>query len=154
MFPGVAVGATVREEASNAIPGRHHMQSSSMNNAALLIARILLAAIFIKGGWDKYLGYQGTVGYMGKAGVPGSLLPLVIFTEFVGGLLILVGWQTRWAAIALAGFTILAALLFHWEFGNRGQEINFYKNLAIAGGFLALFVSGAGAYSVEGRRSA
>ena len=130
------------------------MQSSSLNNAALLIARILLAAIFIKGGWDKYWGYQGTLGYMGKAGVPGSLLPLVIITEFVGGLLILIGWQTRIAAVALAGFCIVSALLFHLDFASMPQTISLFKNLAMAGGFLALFVSGAGAYSVEGRRNA
>jgi putative oxidoreductase len=129
------------------------MQTSRLNDLALLVARMLLAAIFIKAGWDKFWGYQEAAGYMTKGGVPGSLLPLVIFTEFVGGLLILVGWQTRCAALALAGFTVVAALLFHWDLGNRGQVIHLYKNLAIAGGFLALFASGAGAYSVDGRRA-
>ena len=90
---------------------------------------------------------------MGKAGVPGGLLPLVIIAEFVGGLLILIGWQTRIAAVALAGFCILSALLFHLDFASVPQTINFFKNMAMAGGFLALFVSGPGAYSVE-RRSA
>ena len=127
------------------------MQSSSLSNLALLVGRMLLSAIFIKGGYDKFFGYDMTAAYMAKAGVPGALLPVVIFTEFVGGLLILVGWQTRLAAVALCGFTIIAALIFHREFGQPGQEINFYKNLAMAGGFLALFASGAGAYSADGR---
>jgi len=130
------------------------MQASGLSNLALLVGRILLAAIFIKGGYDKFFNYQGTAAFMAKAGVPGTLLPLVIFTEFVGGLLVLIGWQTRIAAIALGGFTILAALLFHLDFSSVPQTIQFYKNLAITGGFLALFAAGAGAYSVEGSRSA
>ena len=129
------------------------MQTPRLNDLALLVARMLLSAIFIKGGWDKAWAYQEAAGYMTKGGVPGSLLPLVIITEFVGGLLILVGWQTRCAAIALAGFTLVAAFFFHWDFGNRGQVIHLYKNIAIAGGFLALFASAAGAYSVDGRRT-
>jgi len=129
------------------------MQTSRLNDLALLVARLLLAAIFVKAGWDKIWGYQATAGYMAKGGVPGSLLPLVIITELVGGLLIVVGWQTRCAAVALAGFTLVAGLLFHWDPSNTGQVIHLYKNLAIVGGFLALFASGAGAYSVDGRRT-
>jgi putative oxidoreductase len=129
------------------------MQTSRLNDLALLVARMLLSAIFIKGGWDKAWAYQEAATYMTRGGAPGMLLPLVILTEFVGGLLILAGWQTRCAAIALAGFTVVAALFFHWDLGNRGQVIHLYKNIAIAGGFLALFASGAGAYSVDGRRT-
>lgn len=129
------------------------MQSSSLSDLPLLVGRLLLAAIFIKAGWDKIWSYQATAAYMTKGGVPGSLLPLVLITELVGGLLIVVGWQTRCVAVALAGFTLVAGLLFHWDPGNSGQVIHFYKNLAIAGGFLALFASGAGAYSLDGRRS-
>ena len=55
--------------------------------------------------------------------------------------------------LGLAGFTLVAAFFFHWDFGNRGQVIHLYKNIAIAGGFLALFASAAGAYSVDGRRT-
>jgi putative oxidoreductase len=127
------------------------MQGSNLNNAALLLARILLAAIFIKAGYGKITGYDGTAAYMAKNGVPGGILPLVILVELLGGILILVGWQTRLTAIALAGFTIAAAILFHNNLADNNQSIQFMKNLAITGGFLALFVSGAGAYSVEGR---
>lgn len=130
------------------------MQAASLNNLALLIGRILLAIIFIAGGWEKISAYRPTAAYMTSNGVPGALLPLVILVELGGGLLILVGWQTRLVAVALAGFTLVAAILFHNNFGDTNQLIHFMKNLGIAGGFLALFVSGAGAYSVDGRRSA
>lgn len=84
--------------------------------------------------------------------MPGILLPLVILTELGGGLLILVGWQTRIVAFLMAGFTLLAALLFHFKTGDRNQMIHFMKNIAIAGGFLSLVANGAGAWSVDGRK--
>lgn len=117
----------------------------------LLAARVLLAAIFIKGGIGKMLGYAASAKYMAAAGVPDILLPLVILTELGGGLLILLGWQTRYAAFALAGFTLIAGLLFHAKFGDTNQTIHFTKNLAIAGGFLALLVSGPGRWSLDAR---
>ncbi|MCA0422722.1 MAG: DoxX family protein, partial [Proteobacteria bacterium] len=86
-----------------------------------------------------------------KAGVPGALLPLVILTELGGGLAILLGWQTRLIAVLLAGFTVLTALMFHNDWSQQSQQINFLKNLSIAGGFLALFAAGAGRFSVDGR---
>lgn len=134
------------------------MQSTAINhspglsNAAALIGRLLLAAIFIQSGWGKIWGYEGTAAYMAKAGVPGSLLPLVIAVELLGGLLIAIGWQTRLAAIGLAAFTLLSAYFFHFDLGDRGQAIQFMKNLSIAGGFLVLAASGPGAWSVDGRR--
>ncbi len=130
------------------------MHSAAMNNTLSLIGRILLAAIFIRGGYGKIMGYDGTAAYMAKAGVPGSLLPLVIAVELLGGLLILVGFQTRLVAIGLAVFTLLAGALFHNNFADSNQMIHFMKNLAIAGGFFALASAGAGAWSVDGRSSA
>jgi putative oxidoreductase len=127
------------------------MHNSSINNAAQLLGRILLAVIFIRSGWGKISGYETTSAYMGKAGVPGSLLPLVIIVELLGGLLIVIGWQTRLAAVALAGFCLLSAYFFHFDFGNQAQAIQFMKNVAIAGGFLVLAGSGPGAWSVDGR---
>jgi putative oxidoreductase len=128
------------------------MQSSGLNNATALVGRLLLAAIFIQAGWGKIGGYEGTVAYMAKAGVPGSLLPVVIAVELLGGLLIVIGWQTRLVAIGLAIFTLLAAYLFHLNFGDSNQAIHFMKNVAIAGGFLALAAGGPGAWSVDGRQ--
>ncbi|KAB2914145.1 MAG: DoxX family protein [Hyphomicrobiaceae bacterium] len=128
------------------------MQGSAFSNLLALVGRLLLAAIFIQSGWGKIGGYDATAIYMGKAGVPGTLLPLVIAVELLGGILIVIGWQTRLAAIGLAVFTVLTAVFFHMNFGDRMQTIQFMKNLAIAGGFLALAAGGAGAWSVDGRR--
>ena len=130
------------------------MQSSALNNTAVLVGRLLLAAIFIQAGWGKIGGYDEAAAYMAKAGVSGSLLPLVIAVELLGGLLIVIGWQTRLVAIGLAIFTLLAAYLFHMNFGDRNQAIHFMKNVAIAGGFLTLAAGGPGAWSIDGRREA
>jgi putative oxidoreductase len=117
-----------------------------------LIGRILLSIIFIQSGWSKIFGYAGTVEHMNAAGVPGALLPLVILTELGGGLLVLIGLWTRYAAIALAGFCVLAAWFFHYHPGDMGQMISFMKNITIAGGFLVLAGSGPGAFALDNRR--
>ena len=130
------------------------MQNSALNNTAALVGRLLLAAIFIQEGWGKIGGYEGTVAYMAKAGVPGVLAPVVIAVELLGGILIVLGWQTRLVAVGLAVFAVLAAVLFHMNFGDRNQSIHFMKNVAIAGGFLMLAAGGPGAWSIDGRRTA
>lgn len=126
------------------------MNSSASTNTAMLAGRILLAVIFILSGFSKISGYAGTADYMAKMGVPGILLPLVILTELGGGICILLGFQTRLVAIALAGFCLISGFIFHFQPTEQMQMINFMKNLAIAGGFLALFASGPGAFSVDG----
>ena len=113
--------------------------------------RALLSLLFIWGGVGKIMSYSGAQAYMAKSGVPGELLPLVILTELGGGLAILAGWQTRWVALALAGFCVLSAVIFHNEFGDRTQLIQFLKNLGLAGGFLVLAAAGPGALSVDER---
>ena len=113
--------------------------------------RFFLAIMFFMSGLTKISQYAGTQGYMEAMGVPGFLLPLVILTEAVGGLAIILGWKTKYVAIALAGFTVLSAILFHADFSNQTEMTNFMKNIAIAGGFLTLFVHGAGAYSLDNR---
>ncbi|MBB4017758.1 putative oxidoreductase [Chelatococcus caeni] len=123
----------------------------SLNALGLLLARVLLAVLFIPAGFNKITGYAGTAGYMESAGVPGILLPLVILIELGGGLLLLIGWQTRLVALALAGFTALSALLFHQFWVDPAQMINFWKNVAITGGLLAIASAGAGRISVDGR---
>jgi putative oxidoreductase len=127
------------------------MPTPALNDAALLAGRILLGLLFVLEGYSKVGGWDAAVAYMQRYGVSDSLLPLVIAVELVGGFLIVIGWQTRLAALALAGFCILAALFFHFDFASRNQTISFLKNLAIAGGFLALFAGGPGAWSIEGR---
>ena len=121
---------------------------------AQLVGRILIALIFIVAGWEKVAGYAGTQAYMESQGVPGAALPLVILLELGGGIAIIAGFMARIVAPLLAGFCILSALLFHLDFSDQTQMIMFMKNLAMAGGFLFLFASGAGPYSIDGRRGA
>ena len=118
----------------------------------IFIGRVLLSIMFIQAGWEKIFQYAGTQGYMQAAGVPGALLPLVILTELGGGLLILLGFLTRYAAIALAGFCLLAGYLFHYFPGDTGQIINLLKNITMAGGFLVLAGSGPGALALDNRQ--
>ena len=136
------------------------MNANTLAYAAPL-ARLLLSAMFIISGLQKLTGYAGTAGYMEAMGVATWLLPIVILVEVVGGIALLVGWQARTAAFLLAGFSLVSGFLFHLvpSFGMedamaaQAQVISFMKNVTIAGGFLALFVSGPGSISVDGRRS-
>lgn len=120
-----------------------------MNATLQLLGRLGLSLIFIISGWGKIAGYAATQGYMESVGVPGALLPLVIALELGGGLALLAGAFTRWVAAALAGFSLLAGLLFHFNLGDQMQAILFWKNVAMAGGFLLLVANGAGAWSVD-----
>ena len=123
-----------------------------MNNAIVLIARLLLAHMFVLAGVGKITGYAGTQGYMESMGVPGVLLPLVILLELGGGLALIIGFLTRWVARALAAFCVASALIFHMNWSDQTQMIMFMKNVALAGGFLLLYVQGAGAFSVDAQR--
>lgn len=122
-----------------------------MNDALRYLAplgRLLLVVIFIQSGIGKITNYAGTQGYMEAMGVPSMLLPLVIILEVLGGLAILVGWQARWIALLMAGFAILSAFIFH-PYGDPEQQVNFMKNIAIAGGFLMIAGHGPGALSID-----
>lgn len=124
-----------------------------MNATISLAARILLAQIFLISGLGKLgAGYATTAAFMATMGVPDVMLPLVILLEIGGALALLAGFLTRWAALTLAGFCVVSALIFHHELGNQIQAIMFMKNLAMAGGLLLLYVHGAGTLSVDGRR--
>lgn len=123
-----------------------------MKKYSQMLARVFLAQIFVLSGIFKITGYEGTQSYMETMGVPSMLLPLVILIEISGGLAIAIGWQTRWAAIALASFTVLAGIIFHSNFSDHMQMIMFMKNVAITGGLLLLAVHGAGEYSWDGRK--
>ena len=124
-----------------------------MNDWLVLIGRVGLSLIFIVSGWDKIAAYAGTQQYMAASGVPGALLPLVIAIELGGGIAILLGVFTRWIALALAAFSILAAVLFHLpHFSDTAQAINVWKNVAMAGGFCVLAAHGAGALSIDAKR--
>jgi putative oxidoreductase len=120
-----------------------------MNATLSLLGRLGLSLIFITAGWGKIAGYAATQQYMEAMGVPGVLLPLVIALELGGGLAILAGVFTRWFALALAAFSLIAAVIFHGNLDDAMQAILFWKNVAIAGGFLMLAASGAGAFSAD-----
>lgn len=131
---------------------------STTNNAALpALGRLLMAVIFVMGGWGKLMASGATIAYIGSHGLP---LPQVgyaaaVAVELGGGLLILAGLQTRLVAIVLALWCIVTGVVFHLSAGDPGNMIHFLKNLAMAGGFLQLAAFGAGAWSLDavlGRR--
>jgi len=124
---------------------------TTLKNVVDLVGRILLATIFLLSGINKIGGYAATAGYMAAMGVPGALLPLVILLEIGGALAIIVGWQTRITAFLLAGFTLLAGVIFHSNFADQMQMIMFLKNVAITGGFLVLVAHGAGGLSIDNK---
>jgi putative oxidoreductase len=128
--------------------------ASGLNNLALLVGRILIAALFLVAAYNKFKGLGGSTAYMTKLGVPqpSIMAPVVAAFETAVGLLVLVGYKTRCVALAVAIFCVVAALIAHTNFADGNQLNHFLKNLAIAGGALALFVSGAGAFSVDGRK--
>ena len=117
-----------------------------------LAGRILLALIFVLAGIGKIKDPAGTIGYMQSAGLPGILLWPTIALELLGGLAIIVGFQTKLVAYALAIFTIVAAALFHSNFADQVQMLMFMKDISIAGGLLILAVSGATFLSIDGRK--
>lgn len=122
-----------------------------MRDVALLVGRVLLALMFVMAGWSKIGGYAGTQGYMEAMGVPGFMLPLVILLELGGGLAVVLGLFTRSIAVLLAGFTLMAAFIFHYQPADQMQMLMFMKNVSVAGGFLALAAAGAGAFSLDAR---
>lgn len=124
----------------------------TIKNLSLLIARLPVGIMFALAGWSKIGGYAGTQKFMESAGVPGALLPLVIASELALGLALIAGFKTRWAALGLAGFTLLASFLFHFKLSDQVQFLFFMKNMAITGLLFALVAAGAGAFSVDGKR--
>lgn len=125
-----------------------------MNGPILLLARILMAIIFILAGFGKLTDISGTAQYFAMYNLPATTVAAVVsgLIELVGGLAILVGFKTRIASWVLALFCIATALIAHRDWADMMQLIHFQKNLAMAGGFLALSVAGAGPLSVDGRR--
>ncbi len=125
---------------------------NAMSLYAAPLGRVLISLIFLVAGWAKMTAYAGTLTYMESHNIPGILLPAVILIELGGGILILIGWQTRITALLMAGFTLLTAIFFHQFWVDAAQQNAFMKNVAIAGGFLFLVAYGAGVLSVDNRR--
>lgn len=116
-----------------------------------LVGRLLLATLFVTDVWTIIDNYGATADYLAQFGVPPLLLPLAAAAQLAGGLLVALGWRTRFAALALALFCISTALIFHSRSGDPGEAIHFWKDLAIAGGFLVLAAHGAGKFSLDAR---
>jgi putative oxidoreductase len=117
------------------------------------VGRLLMSAMFFMSGISKITSYQNTAAWMESQGVPGFLLLIVIPLEVLGGLAIIIGWNTRLFALLFTGFCFLSAFLFHSNFSDQIQMVMFTKNLTIAGGFIMLVVHGAGHYSIDTRSS-
>jgi putative oxidoreductase len=135
---------------------------NALKDPFTLIGRLLIAYVFIPAGFGKLgAGFAGTVGYIASKGLPmpEALAAAAIVIELGAGLLLLVGFKARWAALALAFFTLVAAIFFHnyWAMPAEQagmQQIMFGKNLAIVGGLLFIAVFGPGGLSVDGRGAA
>ena len=128
--------------------------ASNYRDVALLVGRILIGLLFLVAAYNKMKGYGGTVGYFTTLGVraPSIAAPLAIAFETVAGILLIIGYQTRIVALAIAAFCIVTALIAHTSIADGNQLNHLLKNFAIAGGCLALFVTGARAQSVDAKR--
>jgi putative oxidoreductase len=132
------------------------IEMTPAKDAVALVARILLAAMFVIAGFGKIGGFEGTAGYIASKGLP---LPQVgaaiaILVELGGGILLIVGWKARWAALAIAAFTVVATVFFHNFWAMTGtdaftNQLMFMKNLSVIGGLLAIWTFGPGRLSVD-----
>ena len=136
---------------------------NTLQNPFALLARLLLAALFLPAGISKIGGFAGTAGYIGSVGLPMPELgaAIAIAVEVLGGIALIIGLGTRWAALALAlaVFTLVASFFFHayWALPAEQQmmqQLMFMKNIGVVGGLLALAAFGAGAFSLDARRKA
>lgn len=132
---------------------------SSLQNPLALIGRLLIAYLYLPAGISKIGGFAGTASYIASKGLPlpeaGAALAIVV--EVLGGLALVLGWGTRWAALALALFTLAAGVFFHnwWAMPANAQmlqKIIFDEHIAVIGGLLVLAAFGPGRYSVDARR--
>ena len=114
-----------------------------------VLGRIFLSAIFLINGIGKIFYYEGTIQYMENFNVPGSLVIPAIIVEILFPILLIIGYYTKFSALVLSLFTLALAVIFHTDFSNQMQLMSFLKNIAIAGGFLIIFVYGPGKYSID-----
>jgi putative oxidoreductase len=122
----------------------------------VLVGRILIAVMFVISGYGKLRGFDGAVGYITSKGLPMPqvLAGIAILIELGGGLALIIGWKTRWVAMAFIVFLIVITPTFHnfWAVPAdqmMGQQINFMKNVTILGGMLLLLGFGPGRYSAD-----
>jgi putative oxidoreductase len=120
------------------------------DSSVLLVSRCLVAALFLWSGIGQISGYSETAIFMTRHGMIGNLLPVAVFIELAGAILMIVGYRMRFTCLALAGFCVVTALLLHANFADQAQMFHFLKNAAIAGGLLTLYVTGSGGLSFDG----
>lgn len=129
------------------------MKLEKHSDLVALLARLFLASLFVLYGYKKLMGFAGTEGYMAKfdilSSAPAVFAAIAVIVELGGGLLILVGYQTRCVALACAIYVLIASLIAHTNFADGNQLSHFMKNMAIIGGFLALMASGPGSCSLD-----
>lgn len=132
--------------------------AASLIDLAALAGRIGLALLFLWSGYGKFAHSAGTIGYMTAYGMPAAdiLVWPVALVEVLAGAMLLLGWKTRWAALALIVFTLPATFIFHAYWGVpadqvMNQQIHFMKNLAVLGGLLSVFAHGSGGYALDRR---
>ena len=113
------------------------------------LGRIFLSVLFLSEGIGKIFNYESAIEYMENFNVPGYLLTPAIIIDILFPILLIIGYRTKLSALVLSLYTIILALIFHTDFSNQIELVSFLKNFAIAGGFLIIFVNGAGKYSVD-----
>lgn len=128
------------------------VNSNKLAAFADLGGRIALAAIFLLAGVNKIQYYEGNAQFLASGGLPEFLLPLVILFEIAGALALILGYKVRLVALAFAGFNVVTAALYHNNLADQMQFFMFFKNIAMAGGFLVLAANGAGRYSLDARK--
>lgn len=122
---------------------------------ASLVGRLLIGLPFAMSGFGKLAAYGATTTYIASAGLPAPPLAyaIAVLVELGGGLLLIAGYQARSVALAMAAFTLAAAVSFHNNFADQNQMIHFLKNVMMAGGLLQIVAFGAGAISLDARLS-
>ena len=133
---------------------------NALQNPLSLAGRLLLSMLFLPAGIGKITGFAGTVAYITSVGLPLPALAAIIavIVEILGGVALIAGFGTRIAALALALFTLVASFFFHayWAVPADQQlipQLLFFKNIAVVGGLLAIAANGAGAWSLDSRRT-
>ena len=136
-----------------------HTSSSSLTDAGTLAGRLLIASLFLPAGIGKASQFAGTVGYISSVGLPlpSVAAALALTLEIVGGVALILGYRTRFFALAFAGFTLIASFFFHAYWAAPAdqqfmQQLLFFKNVAVVGGLIFVAARGAGRWSLDARR--
>jgi putative oxidoreductase len=129
------------------------MNGQTLFNGAELAGRAMLGLLFVIEAFSRLSAHDLAARYMTAYGMPVQLLPAAIALELGAGIMVMVGWHTRIAALALSAFCVVVAVIFHTRFSDLNQFIHFKKDVALAGAFLVVWARGAGAYSLDAFRA-